>query len=102
LIWEPIAKQLPPDTRGLYLAPYSVLSGVPWAALPGRKEGTVLLEDLAIAVVPHGPFLLEQLKYAPKVAAGKEAVLGLGAVDYGAAGPHRALPGTVAELAKLE
>ena len=32
-----------------------------WAALPGSKPGTILLEDHALAMVPHGPFLLEQL-----------------------------------------
>src|SRR5262249_30219245 len=29
--------------------------------LPGSKKDSVLLDDYALAVLPHGPFLLEQL-----------------------------------------
>jgi len=65
LLWEPIQKQLPSDTRKVYLAPDAALTRLPWAALPGRKKDTILLEDYALAVLPHGPFLLEQLMPAP-------------------------------------
>jgi serine/threonine protein kinase/CHAT domain-containing protein/tetratricopeptide (TPR) repeat protein len=103
LVWDPIARELPAGTKGVYVAPDSALAGLPWAALPGMKAGTVLLEELAVAVVPHGPFLLEQLKYPPQFAAGKELVVGLGGVDYGAAKlpAYTPLPGTAAELGKL-
>jgi tetratricopeptide (TPR) repeat protein len=104
LVWDPIVKELPAGTKGLYLAPDGALAELPWAALPGPKAGTVLLEELAMAVVPHGPFLLEQLKYPPRHPAGKELVVGLGDVDYGPAtapAQHPALKGTAAELAKL-
>jgi CHAT domain-containing protein/Tfp pilus assembly protein PilF len=104
LVWDPIAKELPAGIKGLYLAPDGALAELPWAALPGRQASTVLLEELAVAVVPHGPFLLEQLKYPPKHAAGKELVVGLGDVDYGPAtqpAHHPALKKTGAELAKL-
>src|SRR5207249_3985549 len=48
LVWEKIAKLLPPGTTTLYLAPDGDLARVPWAALPiGR--GRVLLEDYAVA-----------------------------------------------------
>jgi CHAT domain-containing protein len=33
--------------------------------LPGRKNDTVLLEDYALAVLPHGPFLLDRLTAPP-------------------------------------
>ena len=32
-----------------------------WGAIPGDRRGTVLLEELAVAVVPHGPALLDAL-----------------------------------------
>jgi len=65
LLWEPIHKQLPPSTRTIYLAPDAALTRLPWAALPGQKQDTILLDDYALAVLPHGPFLLEQLMPGP-------------------------------------
>jgi len=65
LLWEPIHKQLPSGTRTVYLAPDAALTRLPWAALPGQKQNTILLDDYALAVLPHGPFLLEQLMPVP-------------------------------------
>ena len=103
LLWAPLARALPAGTTTVYLAPEGELARLPWAALPGRKPGTVLLEDLALAVVPHGPFLLQNLKYPPRYAAGPETVLALGDVDYGASapGPYPPLPATAAELRQV-
>jgi CHAT domain-containing protein/Tfp pilus assembly protein PilF len=103
LVWEPLARELPSDTTTVYLAPDGDLARLPWAALPGSKPGTVLLEDLTIAVVPHGPFLLEQLKYPRPTGANKEMVLALGAVAYGPAdnGSYPSLPGTAAEIQQV-
>jgi CHAT domain-containing protein/Tfp pilus assembly protein PilF len=61
LVWEPIARHLAEDTRTVYLAPDGALTRLPWAALPGKRKGTVLLEDLTLALVPHGPYLLRSL-----------------------------------------
>jgi len=103
LVWEPLARELPVGTTTVYLAPDGELAFLPWAALPGSKPGTVLLEDLTIALVPHGRFLLEQLKYPTHVAAGKETVLALGDVDYGPARQdgYKPLPGTAAEVRQV-
>jgi CHAT domain-containing protein len=84
LVWEPLARHLPPDTRTVYLSPDGDLTRLPWAALPGRQNGTVLLEEVALAVVPHGPFLLQSLttpaaKPDPKV----DVLLLVGGVAYG-------------------
>jgi CHAT domain-containing protein len=122
-LWRPLAKQLPKGTDTVYLSPDGVLSAVPWAALPGRRKGTVLLEKYAVALVPHGPFLLEQLRHpAPQKKAG--VLLALGGVRYdrdprpprqaikdlpalrsprrgGKAGPWPYLPGTAHELDQL-
>jgi CHAT domain-containing protein len=81
LLWRPLAKHLPKETKTVYLSPDGALSALPWAALPGRKKGTVLLERYAFALVPHGPFLLEQLRQpAPRPKAG--VLLALGGVRY--------------------
>jgi len=32
---------------------------LPWAALPGRKKDTILLEDHVLVLAPHGHFLLD-------------------------------------------
>jgi CHAT domain-containing protein/tetratricopeptide (TPR) repeat protein len=98
LVWDKIVKQLPPGTMTLYLSPDGDLARVPWAALPiGR--GRVLLEDFALATVPHGPFLLEHLAHPPKYA-GPELLLTLGDVSYHSA-TWPELPGTRNEIDAL-
>jgi len=98
LVWEPIAKHLPPKTQTVYLSVAGDLARIPWAALPGSTPGTVLLEEFTggIALVPHGPFLLEHLKF-PVEFTGPTSVLALGDVAYGnTAWPP--LPGTKVEM----
>jgi CHAT domain-containing protein len=84
LVWEPLSGSLPAGIRVVYLAPDGALSQLPWAALPGRKPGAVLLEDIALAVVPHGQFLLEALTEAqPERWKSAEGVLlAIGGVRY--------------------
>lgn len=61
LVWERVHKELPFGIKALYISPDSALCRVPWAALPGDKPGTILLEEYAIATIPHAPFLLDKL-----------------------------------------
>jgi hypothetical protein len=61
LVWDKLAARLPAGTGAVYLAPDQALARVPWAALPGARRGSVLLEEYALAVVPHGQALLAQL-----------------------------------------
>ena len=83
LVWEPIDKALPPATEVVYLTPDGPLTAIPWAALPGKKPGTVLLEDYALALVPHGPLLLDQLTHPIPFSAGSPGqVLAVGDVQY--------------------
>jgi CHAT domain-containing protein/uncharacterized glyoxalase superfamily protein PhnB len=98
LVWQPLAKHLPSGTKTLYIAADSDLARVPWAALPTGKD-RVLLEDYAIAQVPHGTFLLDQLKF-PRTFTSPKALLTLGDVDYGR-GRWDALPGTRVEVDAL-
>jgi CHAT domain-containing protein len=83
LIWEPIAKYLKPGTETVVLAPDGVLARLPWAALPGKKKNTVLMEKYTVVSVPHGPFLLDQLS-APTAADDPEKglLLTVGNVRY--------------------
>jgi CHAT domain-containing protein len=78
------------------------LSWVPWAAVPGVKLDSVLLEEFAggIAEVPHGQFLLEQLKFPAKYESA-ESFLALGDLDYRKS-TWPALPGTARELNALK
>src|SRR5262249_17713723 len=81
LIWDKLACHLAADTEVVYLCPDGALSALPWVALPGRKKGSVLLEEHAVALVPHGPWLLDQLRH-PYRAKGQGAVLAVGGVAY--------------------
>jgi CHAT domain-containing protein/tetratricopeptide (TPR) repeat protein len=83
LVWEKIAAELPSHTKVVYLCPDDDLARMPFAALPGAKKGTILLEDHAVAVVPSGQWLLEQLLYPPKPSDAPERVLAVGDVAYG-------------------
>jgi CHAT domain-containing protein/tetratricopeptide (TPR) repeat protein len=108
LVWEPLAPHLPAGTQTVYLSPDEDLARLPFAALPGSRPGRVLLDDYALAVVPHGPFLLEHLLYPPRFLAGPEPVLAVGGVGYDPPGSaasgrgYQPLPGTAAELRQLQ
>src|SRR5262249_52173357 len=80
LVWDKLAQQLPANTRLVYVASDGALTQMPWAALPGSGQDTILLEQYAFAVVPHGQFLLRQLTSKAQHAGG--GLLLAGAVDY--------------------
>jgi CHAT domain-containing protein/Tfp pilus assembly protein PilF len=82
-LWDKLAAELPAGTKAVYLCPEGDLARLPWAALPGSKPGTVLLEDLGVAVVPSGAWLLEQLLYPQQDAGEPATLLAAGAIDYG-------------------
>jgi CHAT domain-containing protein len=98
LVWEPLRKELPATLRAVYLTPAGVLHQVPWAALPGRQPDTVLLEEHALCLVPHGPFLLERLEQAAPSAAPAGTVLAVGGVAYDAAPDAAAAKGQTLAL----
>ncbi len=87
VVWDKIRPQLPRGVKTLYLCPDSTLTQLPWAALPGDKPGTILLEDHALAVLPHAPFLLDKLwpdDPRPEGRQRPEGVLAVGGVAYDA------------------
>src|SRR5262249_979272 len=87
LVWEAVRKQLPAAIKTVYVCPDFALCRVPFAALPGDKPGTILLDDFALATVPHATFLLDRLwPQDPRQNAPTEA-LAVGGVKYDAEPP---------------
>src|SRR5262249_48108621 len=56
-------------------------SALPWPALPDKDKGSLLLERYAFGLVPHGPFLLEHLRF-PSPPKSKGLVVAVGDVAY--------------------
>jgi CHAT domain-containing protein/tetratricopeptide (TPR) repeat protein len=80
LVWQPLTEHLGSASTVL-LAPDGALCGLPFAALPGQKPDSFLIEEQAIGYVTSGRHLLE-------LAAGPgtfeaEGLLALGGLDYG-------------------
>jgi CHAT domain-containing protein/Tfp pilus assembly protein PilF len=92
LVWQPLARHIPANTATVYLCPDADLTALPWAALPGRARGKVLLEEHALALVPHGQWLLQRLQAKPAPEDGPGVLLALGAVAYGRAPTEGAKP----------
>jgi CHAT domain-containing protein/tetratricopeptide (TPR) repeat protein len=61
LVWAKVRKEIPDKVNVVYVSPDLALCRVPWAALPGDKPQTILLEDYAVAVIPHAVLLLDKL-----------------------------------------
>lgn len=83
-VWEPIEKSLPADTHTVLLCPDGILSQLAWAALPGRHEATVLLEDFRLVTIPHGQMALKCLTSPESESSGSdpESLLLVGDVAY--------------------
>src|SRR5262249_40328907 len=87
LAWAKVPKGIPGRVRVVYVSPGLALCRVPWAALPGDKPNTILLEASAIAVVPHGPFLLDKFWPQDRLPKRPSGVLAVGGVAYDAEPP---------------
>jgi CHAT domain-containing protein/tetratricopeptide (TPR) repeat protein len=88
LAWTKVRQELPAAVKVVYIAPDLALCRVPWAALPADQPNRVLLEDYAIAVLPHAPFLLDKL-WPPEPRPNRPAgVLAVGGVAYAADPPR--------------
>ncbi|WP_161967278.1 CHAT domain-containing protein [Fimbriiglobus ruber] len=84
LVWEKVRKELPTGTKTVYICPDADLCKIPFGALPGDKPGTILLEDFAVATIPHAPFLLDKLLPQDPVKNSSTEALVVGAVNYNA------------------
>ena len=83
LIWEPLMLHLA-DAKTIILSPDRSLGRVAFAALPGRKPGTYLIEDHRLAYVPVPQLMPRLLRYASTNQSPQRNVLLIGDVDYNA------------------
>jgi CHAT domain-containing protein len=91
LIWKPLEKHIE-GARVVLLSPDGALGTVPFAALPGSKEGAYLIEDVAIAVVTVPGAVPEMLRPVEKKTRIGPSLLVVGGLRYdpeeGEAGPR--------------
>jgi CHAT domain-containing protein/Tfp pilus assembly protein PilF len=87
-VWEPLTPHLT-DARSIVIAPDGELLRFPFAALPGSKPSSYLIEDLAIGYVASGRHAVEAL--APTSGPAGRGILAVGGVDF-RAGPTRSTP----------
>jgi CHAT domain-containing protein/Tfp pilus assembly protein PilF len=82
LLWKPLREHLPAKTGMVYISPDAALNRLPWAALRDGKSRRRLIEEHAVAVVPHGVLLLDRLTEAKRDKDKKATLLAMGAVAY--------------------
>jgi CHAT domain-containing protein/tetratricopeptide (TPR) repeat protein len=80
LVWAPTEKYLD-GAKVVLVSPDGVLGALPWAALPGAKPGTYLIEDWAVGVVPFP----RSLSWVLRPVESSRNLLAVGGVDYDAA-----------------
>jgi CHAT domain-containing protein/Tfp pilus assembly protein PilF len=105
LMWKKIETALPKNTHTVYLCADGDLARLPFLALPGHTEDTVLLENYALACVPSGLWLLHQLRHPGTPLGPDSKMMTVGGVDFGKAPAgsraHQSLPGTVREVHRV-
>lgn len=119
LVWQKIEPALD-GARTILISPDGATAQFPFSALPGRKPGTYLIEERAIAIMPIPRDLLDLAAPPAPSPRGPASLLAVGGVDFGA-DPGRGtqlamdrgdnvkdgayhwqpLPGTVAEIAAV-
>ena len=72
------------DTKVVLISPDGSMGRFPFAVLPGKAPGTILVEEQSIAVVAVPQLLLEVVGPATTAENKDEALLLVGDVDYGA------------------
>jgi CHAT domain-containing protein len=105
LLWAPLREHLPAKTALVYVSPDAVLNRLPWAALRDGRSGRRLIEEHALAVVPHGVLLLDRLTEEKRPKEKQPALLAMGAVAYDRkprVATDLALRGPVAEKLKWD
>jgi CHAT domain-containing protein len=103
VLWKPLLKHLPEKASVIYVSPDAALNRLPWAALRDGKSGRVLIEDHAVAVVPHGVKLLDWLTTDRARKQAGPTLLAMGGVAYDrqpTAARDQALRGPVGDTLK--
>jgi CHAT domain-containing protein len=93
LVWQKVHKELPGGIKTVYICPDAALCRVSWPALPGVRPDSILLEDYAVAVVPHGQFLLDKLWPADRRKDVPTSAIVVGGVQYDAQAGSAVKPG---------
>jgi CHAT domain-containing protein len=92
LLWQPLEPHLQ-GVRTVLVAPDGAVARIPLGALPGRQQGTYLIDEVALAVVPVPQVLPHMLAAEGPLAALADmspdgpAMLLLGDVDFDRADP---------------
>jgi len=81
LVWQPLDAKIG-DAKTVLISPDGSLDRFPFAALPGKNEGTYLIEDVALATVPIPRLLPKMLAEAAKAPSAKPSLLTVGDVDF--------------------
>ena len=92
LLWLPLEKHVA-GAKTVIISPDGALGRLPFAALPGSKDGTYLLEDVALTVIPV-PRLLPILLDKKSETAKDLSLLLVGDVDFATAAAGKADVGT--------
>jgi CHAT domain-containing protein/tetratricopeptide (TPR) repeat protein len=99
-LWEPLEKHLV-GVNTVLISPDGELANLPFAALPGKKPGSFLVEQYAFGCLPSGRQLLDVPAAKPA-----DGLLALGGISFGeSAKDQRAwadLPGTTLEVEQVE
>jgi CHAT domain-containing protein len=82
-VWQPLEKHLG-GMSAVLISPDGLLAKFPWAALPGSKRGTYLIEQRAVAILPIPQQLPQLLQRPAGPAEDTASLLLVGDVDYGA------------------
>src|SRR5262249_25115344 len=95
-LWLPLEKALG-GARTVLIAPDGLLCSLPFAALPGTRSGSYLIEEVALVQLPsvRQALTLDEGK-APQI----DGLLAVGGLDYGK-GAWSSLPGTALETQRL-
>ena len=86
LLWQRVEKHLSGCTA-VVIVPDGSLTILPWAALPGRRPGSYLLEDYALSTVAYGQHLYDLLTRKPATG---DRTLAVGGVRYDSVSPTAA------------
>ncbi len=108
LVWQPLEDKLAGASTVL-VSPDGALDRFPLAALPGKREGTYLIEDVAIATVPIPRLLPELLAFSqpssgnggPAENSAEPSLLTVGEVDFKAPLVAKAAPDQLAMAAPV-
>src|SRR5262249_24977550 len=90
LIWQPLEEKLA-GAATILVSPDGVLDRFPFAALPGKEEGTYLIEDVAIATIPIPRSLPELISKSVDTRSVNNSLLSVGNVNFDIGLPARTL-----------